>query len=151
MGRLICTILILAALILYVLIRYVFPSFRIIDPPEDAVVPEVTPHEEYVISTAVPEIVKAGKKDYNIYGWEADKAIEIRMDVFSDYLMSLELVDGKGDVVFPGFYGQNGYGNDSAEYLYPYLETIPDELYLAPINDDGKGDLSQAVLVKGAD
>ena len=73
------------------------------------------------------------------------------MDVFSDYLMSLELVDGKGDVVFPGFYGQNGYGNDSAEYLYPYLETIPDELYLAPINDDGKGDLSQAVLVKGAD
>lgn len=81
---LICTILILAALILYVLIRYVFPSFRIIDPPEDAVVPEVTPHEEYVISTAVPEIVKAGKKDYNIYGWEADKAIEIRMDVFSD-------------------------------------------------------------------
>ena len=73
------------------------------------------------------------------------------MDVFSDYLMSLELVDGKGDVVFPGFYGQNGYGNDSAEYLYPYLETIPDELYLAPINDDGKGDLGQAVLVKGAD
>ena len=73
------------------------------------------------------------------------------MDVFSDYLMSLELVDGKGDVVFPGHYGQNGYGNDSAEYMYPYLETIPDELYLAPINDDGKGDLSQAVLVKGAD
>ena len=69
------------------------------------------------------------------------------MDVFQDWACSLELVDGQGKLVFPGHAGQNGYGNEWAEFLYPYLENIPAELYLAPI-EDGVADMSQAVLVK---
>ncbi|MBR6860149.1 MAG: hypothetical protein IKM73_02330, partial [Acidaminococcaceae bacterium] len=69
------------------------------------------------------------------------------MDVFQDWVCSLELVDGQGNLVFPGHTGQNGYGNEWAEFLYPYLENIPAELYLAPI-EDGVADMSQAVRVK---
>ena len=69
------------------------------------------------------------------------------MDVFQDWVCSLELVDGRGNLVFPGHAGQNGYGNEWAEFLYPYLENIPTELYLAPI-EDGVADMSQAVRVK---
>ena len=69
------------------------------------------------------------------------------MDVFSKWINSLELVDGQGVLVFPGNYGLDGYGNEWAEFLYPYLENIPDELYLAPI-ENGAADMSQAVRVK---
>ena len=69
------------------------------------------------------------------------------MDVFSKWINSLELVDGQGELVFPGHYGLDGYGNEWAEFLYPYLENIPDELYLAPI-EDGVADMTQAVRVK---
>ena len=44
------------------------------------------------------------------------------MDVFQDWICSLELVDGQGNLVFPGHAGQNGYGNECAEFLYPYME-----------------------------
>ena len=69
------------------------------------------------------------------------------MDVFQDWVCSLELVDGQGNLVFPGHAGQNGYGNEWAEFLYPYLESIPAELYLAPI-EDGAADMSRAVRIK---
>lgn len=69
------------------------------------------------------------------------------MDVFGDWVTSLELVDGQGKLLFPDHYGQNGYDNEWAEFLYPYIESIPDELYLAPI-EDGVADMSQAVRVK---
>ena len=78
------------------------------------------------------------------------------MDVLRDWIFSLELVDGQGKLMFPGHAGQNGYGSDWAdevivhewaEFLYPYLENIPAEMYLAPI-EDGVADMSQAVLVK---
>ena len=69
------------------------------------------------------------------------------MDVFQNWVCSLELVDGQGKLVFPGHAGQNGYGNEWAEFLYPYLENIPAELYLAPV-EDGVADMSQAVRVK---
>ncbi|MBQ9306619.1 MAG: hypothetical protein IJ229_01740 [Clostridia bacterium] len=69
------------------------------------------------------------------------------MDVFEAWVCSLELVDGKGTLVFPGHAGQNGYGNEWAEFLYPYMESVPDELYLAPM-EDGKADMTKAVAVK---
>ena len=69
------------------------------------------------------------------------------MDVFGEWISSLELVDGQGSLIFPGHYGQNGYSNEWAEFLYPYLENIPAELYLAPI-EDGVADMSRAVRVK---
>lgn len=71
------------------------------------------------------------------------------MDVFGEWILSLQLVDGNGTVVFPDYQGgQNGYGNDRAEFLYPYMECIPvEQLYLAPV-ESGTVDMSQAVLVK---
>lgn len=33
------------------------------------------------------------------------------LDVFSDYLFSLSLVDGEGKELFPDHYGNNGMGN----------------------------------------
>ena len=69
------------------------------------------------------------------------------MDVFGDWVTSLELVDGDGTILFPGHHGQNGYGNEWAEFLYPYIETIPNALYLAPVKD-GTADMTQAVQIK---
>lgn len=69
------------------------------------------------------------------------------MDVFGEWVESLDLVDGKGNQVFPGHYGQNSISNERVEFLYPHLDNIPDVLYLAPINDD-VADMSQAILVK---
>ena len=69
------------------------------------------------------------------------------MDVFGDWVTSLELVDGDATILFPGHHGQNGYGNEWAEFLYPYIETIPNALYLAPVKD-GTADMTQAVQIK---
>ena len=48
---------------------------------------------------------------------------------------------------FPGRYGNNGYSDEWAEFLYPCIEDLPEELYLAPFVD-GRADLTQAVKVK---
>lgn len=69
------------------------------------------------------------------------------MDVFDAWIMSLELVDQEGTLLFPDHRGQNGFGNETAEFLYPALNPIPDELFLAP-TQDGKADMTQAVRVK---
>ncbi len=69
------------------------------------------------------------------------------MDVFDGWIYALTLVDGEGTVLFPDDYGNNGYGNEWAEYVYPSLETVPEELWLAPVWD-GVVDMTQAVRVK---
>ena len=69
------------------------------------------------------------------------------MDVFGDWICSLRLVDGEGTELFPGRYGNNGYSDEWAEFLYPCIGDLPEELYLAPFVD-GKADLTQAVKVK---
>ena len=85
------------------------------------------------------------------------------MDLFEHWVWSLELVDGSGNLIFPDQQGCEACGSDSADFIYPYLEELPDELYLAPVempetDDDGnmdmsqvKVDMTQAVLVKPAD
>jgi hypothetical protein len=84
------------------------------------------------------------------------------MDMFESWIWSLELVDKDGKLIFPGKGGCEGFGDESADFLYPYLENIPDELYLAPVEEtevdengertgNAKVDMSQAVLVKPAD
>ena len=72
------------------------------------------------------------------------------MDVFGDWISKLELVDGQGLPLFPGHSGQNGYSSSWAEFLYPYIEYIPDELYLAPVMD-GHSDMTQAVPIHTVD
>lgn len=69
------------------------------------------------------------------------------MALYGDWVSQMELVDGEGRLLFPGHYGNNGYGDKWAEYLYPYIETVPDQLWLAPILEDGTADLSQALRV----
>lgn len=69
------------------------------------------------------------------------------MDVYTEWLTSLELVDRNGQQLFPDHYGCNGYGDTKAEYIYPYIEKLPDKLYLAPIVS-GVADMTQAVKVK---
>jgi len=70
------------------------------------------------------------------------------MDVHGDWVSSLTLVDGNGTELFPGrTHGCSGYGDDWAEYLYPYLEKLPDELWLAPLSG-GTADMTRAVRVR---
>lgn len=71
------------------------------------------------------------------------------LDVFTEWVMSAELVDGQGNLVFPEHHGNNGYGSDWAEFLYPAMDALPDALYLAPVID-GIADMSRAVVVKPA-
>lgn len=69
------------------------------------------------------------------------------MDVFGGWVSSLSLVDGAGTPLFPDTYGCNGYGNEWSEYLYPYIEHMPEELFLAPMVD-GRANMAQAIRVK---
>ena len=73
------------------------------------------------------------------------------MDVIGEWLESMQLTDGNGTILFPENIGPSEYGDESAEFILPYLETLPDALYLAPIGDDGVADLSRAVPVLPAD
>ena len=70
-------------------------------------------------------------------------------DVFAEWAGSLQLVDGAGEMLFPGYYGINGIGNTWAEFIYPYLDAsaLPEEMWLAPIRD-GDADMTLAVRVK---
>lgn len=63
------------------------------------------------------------------------------------WVSELTLVDGDGTVLFPDYYGVEGYGDTMAEFIFPYRETWPDELYLAPV-EDGTADMTRAARVK---
>ena len=69
-----------------------------------------------------------------------------------DVLPLVEKADGKE--VFPNLqeeygyvYGCNGYGSEEAEYLFPYLESYPAEMWLAPV-EEGQADMTKAVRVR---
>ena len=65
----------------------------------------------------------------------------------SGYIASLSLVDGEGRELFPGTWGNNGVGSAWAEFLYPAITDMPEELWLAPM-DAGEADMTQAIRVK---
>ena len=67
------------------------------------------------------------------------------MDVFGEWIDSLELTDAAGTLLFPDSQGPAEYSNSDAEFLYPYIEEIPETLYLAPVNDEGTADMSRAI------
>lgn len=72
------------------------------------------------------------------------------MEVYGDWLASLELVDGTGSRVFPEHsYGCNGYNETWAEYTYPYMNPadLPGELWLAPMEGD-TANMATAIRVK---
>lgn len=68
-------------------------------------------------------------------------------DVLQDWAWRLTLVDGEGNALFPGKSGAEGFGDTMSEFTYPYIEEMPYELYLAPVND-GIADMSRAVKIK---
>ena len=69
------------------------------------------------------------------------------LDVHSGYIASLSLVDGEGRELFPGTWGNNGVGSAWAEFLYPAITDMPEELWLAPM-DTGEADMTRAIRVK---
>ena len=78
--------------------------------------------------------------------WERDE-----LDIVDPWAMSLALVDGSGNIMFPDHDGFDSDWATGASFLYPYREIIPDELWMAPVDEeDGTVDMSRAVLVKPA-
>lgn len=63
------------------------------------------------------------------------------------WIVSLELVDGNGTRLFPEGSGERAYSSDWAEVLYPHMDTVPEILYLAPV-ENGTADMGRAVRVK---
>ena len=73
------------------------------------------------------------------------------MDVIGEWLESMQLTDGNGTILFPDNIGPSEYSDENAEFVLPYLETLPEALYLAPVGDEGVADMDRAVPVLPAD
>lgn len=60
-------------------------------------------------------------------------------DLYGGWLSSMQLADGDGCILFPEHWGNNGYSADWAEFTYPYMDVqaLPEELWLAPVEDGG--------------
>lgn len=69
------------------------------------------------------------------------------MDVVSGWLYSLSLVDGKGVPLFPDWNAMESCGDEGAEFGYPCIEHIPNELYMAPVVE-GTADMTQAIKIR---
>ena len=70
-------------------------------------------------------------------------------DVFSSWLADLKLVDGNGTLLFSPEQ-EFEYENDTekAEFLFPYIDVLPETLYLAPYDwETEQADMSRAVRV----
>lgn len=68
-------------------------------------------------------------------------------DVFGGWMASLALVDGDGRLLFPGHSGILSCSSERAEYSFPYVQPVPEELWLAPVEGD-VANLSEAIRVK---
>lgn len=70
------------------------------------------------------------------------------IDVVTPWLESLTLVDGNGTALFPNTPGLEEHDEQKAEFQYPYLENLPESLFLAPYDlDTGKADMTSAIPV----
>lgn len=114
-----------------------------------------TPIQTYVtVDWAVDEDVMAafiaengeGYPDGNGgYYWMYDG-----VDAVGNEIQSLQLVDQNGTPVIQnaeGFYGSQGTGATVAYFTFPYVETLPDELYMAP-TIGGDIDMGSAIRIK---
>ncbi len=69
-------------------------------------------------------------------------------NVVTPWLESLTLVDGNGTALFPDAMGLEEHGEQTAEFQYPYMENLPEQLFLAPYDKDtGIADMSSAIPV----
>ena len=72
------------------------------------------------------------------------------LEVCGSEIMNLQLVDQAGKPVFEnmqGYYGCGGASATEAWYTFPYAESYPSPMYLAP-ELDGEPDMSQAIRVR---
>lgn len=67
-------------------------------------------------------------------------------ELVANWLFDLQLVDGAGTVLTHEG-GNNGYGAEWAEFIYPAVDSLPEELWLAPVRD-GQADMTRAVRVR---
>ena len=72
------------------------------------------------------------------------------MQLFEDWLFSLQLTDREGHPIETEGMGLDAYNGTFAQFLFAWQEDLPDELWLAPA-DDETADMSQAVLVRPAE
>lgn len=73
-------------------------------------------------------------------------------ELMEDWIYSVELVDGAGVPVDfgeadNGYFGCQGWGVAGITYTFPYVESYPEEMFLAPVRD-GAADMTRAVRVK---
>jgi len=70
------------------------------------------------------------------------------LDVAAPLLQSLKLVDGNGTVLFAEKGGMEEYEGNKAQFVFPYIENLPESLFLAPIDEKtGEADMSSAIPV----
>ncbi len=69
------------------------------------------------------------------------------MDVYAEWLNYCVLTDGSGKVLVPDLYGSSSFNDTKAEFLYPILDPVPDELYIAPTDENGVPDMTQAIKI----
>ena len=74
-------------------------------------------------------------------------------ELVESWIYALQLTDGDGMPVDfgaadNGYFGCQGWGSTEALFTFPYMETYPEIMYLAPLGDDGAPDMTQAVRVK---
>ena len=72
------------------------------------------------------------------------------MQLFEDWLFCLQLTDREGHPIETEGVGLDEYSGTFAQFLFAWQEDLPDELWLAPA-DDETADMSQAVLVRRAE
>ena len=72
------------------------------------------------------------------------------MQLFEDWLFCLQLTDREGHPIETEGMGLDEYNGTFAQFLFAWQEDLPDELWLAPA-DDETADMSQAVLVRPAE
>ena len=59
------------------------------------------------------------------------------------------MVDGNGTLLFPDRGVVQGNNEQSAEFIYPAMENLPESLFLAPYDEEAeKADMDSAVCVK---
>lgn len=118
---------------------------------------EVTysPLMTYITLRMNPDLQKLAKfMEENGIGPRDDSTGEIMFpytvwDMVGDWVSQMTLVDGEGKVLFPDIQGYNGGGGENrVEFDYPYIENIPDELYMAVVDDNGNVDMTRKVQVK---
>ena len=72
------------------------------------------------------------------------------MQLFEDWLFCLQLTDREGHPIETEGMGLDEYNGTFAQFLFAWQDNLPDELWLAPA-DDETADMSQAVLVRPAE